>query len=123
MKKSRRSMQVGDVVRNELSAILQREVHDPALGFMTVTGVEMSPDLRHARIFVSTLGSEEDLRKVADELQKGRARIRFLLGQRAGLRIKEVPIRFVDRERGTSKMSTRIALEATWRVWQIKRRY
>jgi dolichol-phosphate mannosyltransferase len=43
--------------------------------------------------------------------------------QRAGLRIKEVPIRFVDRERGTSKMSTRIALEATWRVWQIKRRY
>jgi dolichol-phosphate mannosyltransferase len=43
--------------------------------------------------------------------------------QRAGLRVKEVPIRFVDRERGTSKMSTRIAIEATWRVWQIKRRY
>lgn len=43
--------------------------------------------------------------------------------QRAGLRVKEIPIRFVDRERGTSKMSTKIALEATWRVWQIKRRY
>ena len=43
--------------------------------------------------------------------------------QRAGLRVKEVPIRFIDRERGTSKMSTRIAIEATWRVWQIKRRY
>lgn len=43
--------------------------------------------------------------------------------QRAGLRVKEVPIRFVDRERGTSKMSARIAIEATWRVWQIKRRY
>jgi dolichol-phosphate mannosyltransferase len=43
--------------------------------------------------------------------------------QRAGLRVKEVPIRFVDRERGTSKMSTKIAVEATWRVWQIKRRY
>ncbi len=43
--------------------------------------------------------------------------------QRAGLRVKEVPIHFVDRERGTSKMSARIALEATWRVWQIKRRY
>jgi dolichol-phosphate mannosyltransferase len=43
--------------------------------------------------------------------------------QRAGLRVKEVPIRFVDRERGTSKMSARIATEATWRVWQIKWRY
>lgn len=43
--------------------------------------------------------------------------------QRAGLRVKEVPIHFVDRERGTSKMSARIALEATWRVWQIRRRY
>jgi dolichol-phosphate mannosyltransferase len=43
--------------------------------------------------------------------------------QQAGLRVKEVPIRFTDRERGTSKMSARIALEATWRVWQIRRRY
>lgn len=43
--------------------------------------------------------------------------------QRAGLRVKEVPIRFIDRERGISKMSARIAGEATWRVWQIRRRY
>lgn len=43
--------------------------------------------------------------------------------QRAGLRVKEVPIRFIDRERGISKMSPTIAVEATWRVWQIKRRY
>jgi dolichol-phosphate mannosyltransferase len=43
--------------------------------------------------------------------------------QRAGLRVKEVPIRFVDRERGTSKMSARIAIEAIWRVWAIRRRY
>ena len=43
--------------------------------------------------------------------------------QRAGLRVKEVPIRFIDRERGTSKMSARIAIEAIWRVWDIKRRY
>ena len=43
--------------------------------------------------------------------------------QRAGLRVKEVPIHFTDRERGTSKMSSRIAVEAAWRVWEIKRRY
>lgn len=43
--------------------------------------------------------------------------------QRAGLLVKEVPIKFVDRERGTSKMSSKIAIEAAWRVWQIKRRY
>ena len=43
--------------------------------------------------------------------------------QRAGLRVKEVPIHFTDRTIGTSKMSARIAVEAAWRVWQIKRRY
>lgn len=43
--------------------------------------------------------------------------------QRAGLRVKEVPIHFTDRVRGQSKMSSRIAVEAAWRVWQIKRRY
>ncbi len=43
--------------------------------------------------------------------------------QRAGLRAKEVPIHFTDRARGESKMSARIALEAAWRVWEIKRRY
>lgn len=43
--------------------------------------------------------------------------------QRAGLRVKEVPIYFIERQRGESKMSARIALEAAWRVWQIKRRY
>ena len=43
--------------------------------------------------------------------------------QRAGLRVKEVPIHFTDRARGESKMSARIALEAAWRVWEIKRRY
>ncbi len=43
--------------------------------------------------------------------------------QRAGLRVKEVPIHFTDRARGESKMSAPIALEAAWRVWQIKRRY
>jgi ribosome-binding factor A len=86
MKKSRRSMQVGDVVRNELSSILSRELHDPAFGLVTVTGVEMSTDLRHARVFVSVLGSERDVALVADDLQKLRGRIRFLLGQKAGLR-------------------------------------
>ena len=41
-------------------------------------------------------------------------------GQRRGMRVKEVPIRFVDRARATSKMSIGIAIEATWRVWQVK---
>ncbi len=40
-----------------------------------------------------------------------------------GGRVVELPIEFVDREKGTSKMSSRIAIEAAWRVWEIKRRY
>ncbi len=55
---------VNEAVRQVLSEALP-ELKDPRIGFVTVTGVETSPDLRHARVFVSVLGSE---RKRADTL-------------------------------------------------------
>jgi len=86
MKKTRRSSQVGDTVRTELSLILQRELNDPSLGFLTVTDVEMSPDLKYAKVFISSLSDPKNASEAVKNLAKGRARIRHLLAQHANLR-------------------------------------
>ena len=54
-----RRERVADTLREEISTLLRSEVHDPRVGFVTITGVSVSPDLTHARIYVSVLGSDE----------------------------------------------------------------
>jgi ribosome-binding factor A len=51
---------VNEALREVLSARIAEGLKDPRIGFVTVTAVETSPDLRHARVFVSVLGSEEE---------------------------------------------------------------
>ena len=69
---SDRMRRVNEAVRQVLSEALP-ELKDPRIGFVTVTGVETSPDLRHARVFISVLGSERKQREVARRA-RGRAR-------------------------------------------------
>ena len=66
-KESRRRQRVADVVRAELSRLLLLEAHDPDLHRVTVTDVEMPPDLKSARVFFSCLGGD-------DEREQGRPR-------------------------------------------------
>ena len=53
-----RMRRVDEAVREVLSGAITQELKDPRVGFVTVTAVETSPDLRHARVFVSVLGNE-----------------------------------------------------------------
>ena len=56
---SRRSERTSKLIQREISALLEREVNDPRLiTLISVTEVSLSPDLRHAKVFVSTLGNE-----------------------------------------------------------------
>jgi ribosome-binding factor A len=56
---SRRSERTSKLIQREISAVLEREVNDPRLSrFVSVTEVTLSPDLMHAKVYVSTLGSE-----------------------------------------------------------------
>ena len=55
---STRTERLSDLVRDEVSRLLLREIKDPRIGFVTITGASVSPDLRHARVFVSVLGEE-----------------------------------------------------------------
>jgi ribosome-binding factor A len=62
---------------------------DRRMGFVTVTGVEMSPDLRHARIFVSLMGPENEKKESLETLNHASGWIRHELGQR--IRMKFLP--------------------------------
>ncbi|MEW6366510.1 MAG: 30S ribosome-binding factor RbfA [Acidobacteriota bacterium] len=62
-------MRTGEVVQHELMRLIQREMHDPRLGFVTVTEVRMSPDLRSARVYVSVMGEEEKQKETLSVLQ------------------------------------------------------
>ena len=86
---SYRADQVGEQVREEIMSIIRRDLKDPRIGFVTVTGVETSADLRSARVFVSVLG--DDLQR--DEALAGLSSARGFLQQRLGeeLRMKRTP--------------------------------
>lgn len=58
MSPSERMRRVDEAVREVLSEAITQDLKDPRVGFVTVTAVETSPDLRHARVFVSVLGDE-----------------------------------------------------------------
>jgi ribosome-binding factor A len=73
-------------LRNELSVILAREVKDPRVGFATVTQVRVSPDLRHARVFVSVFGSPAEQKETFAALHRAYGFIRRQLSGRLKLR-------------------------------------
>ena len=55
---TRRTERINDQLREEISDLLQRELKDPRLGFVTVTEVDVTPDLKYAKVYVSVLGHD-----------------------------------------------------------------
>ena len=84
-----RMRRVDEAMREVLSAAITSEIKDPRVGFVTVTAVETSPDLRHARVYVSVLGDGPVRRR---SLQGLRSAHGFLQKRVAGeLRLKHTP--------------------------------
>ena len=79
---SRRTHRVGDLVRSALSEILLREVSDPRVRLVSITEVDVSPDLRHARVWTSVLGSDEEREAAMEALQRASGFIRRQLGKK-----------------------------------------
>ena len=75
-----------ELIKQEMSKMLLREIKDPRIGFVTVTGVEMTGDLREAKIFVSIMGSEEQVKNSWEGLQSALGFIRREIGKRIRLR-------------------------------------
>jgi ribosome-binding factor A len=83
---SHRPERVAEAIRQTVAAFLTSDVRDPRVGFVTVTAVEVSPDLSHARVRVSVMGSDEDKVKSLEGLTSA---ARFLRAQLA----RELPLR------------------------------
>ena len=84
-----RLQRVNQLIREEISVLIQRELKDPRLGFVTVTEVDVAKDLRTAKVYVSVLGPEADWRSSLEALENARGFIRNWLVPR--LRLRAIP--------------------------------
>ena len=92
----KRVSRVASVVRNEISAIL-RNLKDPRVKFVTVTGVDLSADLKHAKVYVSVLGSGSEREETLAGLDSATGFIRRELGARLKMRnTPELAFRYDD---------------------------
>lgn len=82
----KRTDRVNALIRHELQQLIQQEIKDPRVGFATVTDVETSPDLRHAKVFVSVMGADEEADATVTALHDARAFLRHELAARITMR-------------------------------------
>jgi ribosome-binding factor A len=86
---SQRTERVAAVFKEEISRIIREELRDPRLGFITITHVELTLDLRLAKVYYSVLGSDKEKKETARALGSGSGFIRSLLGQ--GIKLRYLP--------------------------------
>jgi ribosome-binding factor A len=84
-----RTGRVGEQIKKELSLLIQSELKDPRIGFVTVTGVEVTNDLSQAKVYLSVLGDEEQKQASLKGLDKANGFLRSELGKR--IRLRHVP--------------------------------
>src|SRR5215212_8906514 len=89
MSQGSRPERVADQIRGELATLLAREVHDPGIGFVTLTRVQVSPDLQLARVFYTALGDDKARDASRRALERAAPFLRRQIGAR--LRLKRTP--------------------------------
>jgi ribosome-binding factor A len=92
-----RIKRVNEACKEALGEILQEEVKDPRIGFVTITEVEVTSDLRSAKVWISVLGSEEEVEQALKGLNKAKGFLRRELGLRVRLRYTPELKIFLDR--------------------------
>jgi len=78
-----------DFLREEISTIIQQEIKDPGLGFITVIDVKMTDDLKYAKVFYSVFGTDEEKERTAQALKRATSYVKHVLGER--VRLKYMP--------------------------------
>jgi ribosome-binding factor A len=90
-----RAQRLAELMKKEISDIIHRSIKDPRIGFATVTDVEVSSDLRVAKVFVSIFGSEEETVNTLKGLESAKGFIRSELGRRINLKFTpEISFKF-----------------------------
>jgi ribosome-binding factor A len=85
----RRVDRINEQLRQEISFLIRDEVRDPRVGMATITDVATSPELDHARVYITALGSEEEKEAIVAGLRSAAPFIRGQLGRR--LRMRRIP--------------------------------
>lgn len=103
---SQRTDRIDELLRQEIGSIIARDVADPRIGFATITKVETTPDLRHAKVWVSVIGQPKERSQTVSALSRAMPFVRHELGRT--LRLKRIPDLHVElddtAERGTRVM-------------------
>ena len=109
-----RTDRIDQLLREEIGAILAREVADPRIGFVTITDVETAPDLSNAKVWVSIIGKPDERKMTMRALEHAMPFVRRQLGSRIRIRrIPELHIRTDDTaQRGTRVLQLLAELEA-----------
>jgi len=84
---TRRTQRVADAIKEAIADLLLKDVRDPRVGMVTLTTVDVSPDLRHARVFFSVLGDEERRKEAIAGLRSACGFIRAEIAHRLRLRV------------------------------------
>ena len=84
-----RRLRMQDFLREEISTIIQQEIKDPGLGFITVIDVKMTDDLKYAKVFYSVFGTDEEKERTAQALKRATSYVKHVLGER--VRLKYMP--------------------------------
>jgi ribosome-binding factor A len=107
---SYRTQRVAEEMKREIANILKEDIKDPRVGFVTVTSVEVTPDFRYAKVFVSIFGDEREVNEALAGLEKASGFIRREIGQRIKLRYTpELTFRFDESIRHGAKIAHLLA--------------
>jgi len=98
----RRIDRIEEQLRIELSEIIEREIQDPRIGLATVTAVKVSPDLRHARVFVTVLGDAAQRKKSLEGLRSAASFVRRSLSKRLH-HLRRIPELIFDYDEAVEK--------------------
>jgi ribosome-binding factor A len=102
---TQRTDRIDQLLREEIGAILTKDVQDPRIGFVTVTEVDTAPDLSTARVWVSVIGQPEERQRALRALEHAMPFVRRELGSR--VRLRRIPELLV-REDETAQRGTRV---------------
>lgn len=83
---SKRSARVGDLILKEIADLLTRKVKDPRVKGATLTGIQLSNDLKHAKVYFSCMGDDEDVQRAQSGLDSAKGFIKKEIGLRLELR-------------------------------------
>ncbi len=102
---TQRTDRVDELLRQEIGSIVARDVQDPRIGFVTITRVETTPDLRHARVWVSVIGQPKERSQTIAALGRAMPYVRHELGK--SLRLRRIPDLHVELD-DTAERGTRV---------------